>query len=157
MRLEEQVVNLELSKKLKELGVKQESLWYFIKEDDNEWSVEIEEYWDKIEGEWGAARHMREDMEYISAFTVAELGEMLPEFLEIDEKFKECSCKKTKKRISFKILLLDIKKSGSRDEWLVRYIRGNEVPYWERSYTEANARAKMLIYLLENNLISPKE
>ena len=47
MKLQNQVCSLELSKKLKELGVKQESLWYWIRDDDNV-GIGFSEYgWDK--------------------------------------------------------------------------------------------------------------
>src|SRR5207253_7805322 len=62
MNNEEQVTSLELSKKLKELGVKQESLWYWWK--SGHIFVEEERYagkqWEKL----------------ASALTVAELGGM---------------------------------------------------------------------------------
>jgi hypothetical protein len=65
MTIEEQVTSLEVSKKLKELGVKQESLWYWWKA--GHIFVEERRYagrqWEKL----------------ASAFTVAELGEMLPD------------------------------------------------------------------------------
>lgn len=68
MKLEQQVTSLEISKRLKELGVKQES--YFI------W---VEEGWrhipflsDRNHGYVGSC----------SAFTSSELGEMLPNCIE---------------------------------------------------------------------------
>ena len=69
MKLENQVVNLELSKKLKELGVKQESyFWHrFFKADDGD------DYY--ILGVHDKPAMLPED---ISAYTVAELLEMSP-------------------------------------------------------------------------------
>ena len=67
MKLEKQVCSLELAKKLKELGVKQESLWY--------WNQTFEAkrkphpYLFEVQG-WDKTHHK------YSAFTVAELGEM---------------------------------------------------------------------------------
>ncbi len=60
MNLEQQVVNLELARRLKALNVKQESLF--------NWLEGIIVY--------GHCGHKGND--YVSAFTVAELGEMLP-------------------------------------------------------------------------------
>ncbi len=67
MKKENQVSNLELSRKLKDLGVKQESSWYWI-----------------VPGIPGLEPYLadhkkRTTGETFSAFTVAELGEMLPD------------------------------------------------------------------------------
>jgi hypothetical protein len=74
MLLEYQVVSLELAKKLKELGVKQESLFYWVHANGDgigSWdqTIPIISYIPKIEN-----YHLT----IASAFTVAELGEMLP-------------------------------------------------------------------------------
>jgi hypothetical protein len=105
MKLENQVCSLELAKKLKELGVKQESLFYWVR------------HWN--EGKWVDKLFYLKDEDdkvnsFTSAFTVAELGEML-----------------TKQQIKNSL-------DGSND-------------------TETNARAKMLIYLVENKLIEGGE
>ena len=67
-----QVSDLESSRKLKELGVKQESLFYWTKLDLKDWEIQqgIEEY---------SADYFGESIpsDGISAYTVAELGEML--------------------------------------------------------------------------------
>ena len=59
--LEKQVCSLELAKKLKELGVRQESIFYWEKRDG--WELVDDPYDDQFE--------------LYSAFTVAELGELL--------------------------------------------------------------------------------
>ncbi len=109
MKLENQVVNLELSKKLKELDCPQDSLWY----------------WTGVNVEW----ELRQGLGQYSAFTVAELGEMLPR--------NYYSCKLKKGWFMFK--------SSSKQDY-------EDMPELKTD-TEANARAKMLIYLLENKLI----
>ena len=70
MKLEDQVCSLELAKKLKELGVKQESLfyWWFVRNDMGD-DVFVSDT-KPVNG-----------TEYWSAFTVAELGEMLPKYI----------------------------------------------------------------------------
>jgi len=130
MELSKQVVSLELAKKLKELGVKQESLfWWRMLTKEDGWEI-----WDSPSDAGG--------YECFSAFTVAELGEMLPEVLKDDEGIR---------------FNLNIWKDS--DVWYVSY-------WWEEDtrrssdmkietffeYTEADARAKMLIYLVENGL-----
>lgn len=109
MKLESQVCSLELAKRLKELGVDQESLWYW-----NEYSdlnCVLVSPADKLG-------------ENFAAFTVAELGEML-KGQEFDVIFgKE------------KVIL----------------VRGHLEEY--SAETEADARAKMLINLIENKLVT---
>jgi len=114
---EYQVCNLELSKRLKELGVKQESLWYWdhiIDKDDfdkGEYNLSFKEC------------HHGDTDDLICAFTVAELGSLL------------------RKQNDFYIPYLD----GHNKGWIS--------PASTESDTEANARAKMLIHLIENKLI----
>ncbi len=111
MTLEQQVTSLELSKKLKDLGVKQESLFW--------WGKKMG--FTKIEilhkGNSGGIE--------CAAFTVAELGEMLP----LSTKFYR-----------------SVDQIG---KW-VCWCQGLDII---REDTMVNAAAKMLVYLLENNLI----
>lgn len=150
MKLENQVCNLELSKKLKKLGVKQESLFY----------------WTPEETEGSYLIYRGKEKPYfadISAFTVAELGEMLPKQLRL--KIKKGQCKQgCDIHNEWIIAQLDISKTNC-DEWLVFYTWGigteNEDAYsnhWigEIDQNEANARAKMFIYLIENKLLKAK-
>jgi hypothetical protein len=115
MKLENQVVSLDLAKRLKELGVKQESLFYWhdseVISDDSRLRVP----------------------EDVSAFTVAELGEMLP-------------------------VNSETKRIAVTNEWYCRFrhwkANGHGYDeYQQDAKTEADARAKMLIYLLEKGLI----
>jgi hypothetical protein len=72
MKLEQQVTSLELSKRLKELGVRQESLFYFF---GNKAELEA------MRGYGGPEILLEGDYSWavrVSAFTVAEIGEMLP-------------------------------------------------------------------------------
>jgi hypothetical protein len=116
MIIEQQVCSLELAKRLKELGVKQESLFYWqffpghnfiIHDKDKSNHYETETY---------------------SAFTVAELGEMLPDWNEsVKRAYKDWVC-------------------------IIRN-KNTDINWHSFGETEANARSKMLIYLLENGLI----
>lgn len=120
MELEDQVVSLELAKKLKEAGVKQESyfVWAKLGEMPEKWNVQ------------------RKDTQYpdeYAAFTVAELGEMLPAFI---------------RRHDQKMCELWLKREQSR--WLISY-RGYVTLKIQAS--EADARADMLLYLIENGLV----
>lgn len=128
MKLEQQVCSLELAKRLKGLGVKQESLFWWVKvKHDGEHFVKMEgtiAYWE--------AKRLGFDDIY-SAFTVAELGEMLPAGIVQTDK-----CKKE----------TDLK------EWAL-YLAGSKHHVF--SDNEADARAKMLIYLIENKLQTIKE
>jgi len=104
--LEKQCVSLELAKRLKELGVSQVSIFY----------------WDKT-GTWVNFSPSVGNGEY-SAFTVAELGNILKEY--------------NGKMIPF-----------TEQGWCFL----NKKNVLECAYTEADARAKMLIYLVENGLL----
>lgn len=117
MELEKQVVSLELAKKLKELGVKQNGLFYWahVNHDGKEYDAIFKGY-----------IRPGEPMEYIaSAFTVAELGELCP--YEIWNAVKNAA-NESVKAIIFNGVLFE-------------------------ADTEADMRAKMLIYLIENKLI----
>lgn len=117
MKIEEQVCSLELAKCLKELGVKQESHFYYEWYSDSAYSLGhllIEDYAP------GATM--------ISAFNVSELGEMLPFFWDSGKRIDDYICRVFEKNVSDTIASF-----GS---------------------SEADARAKMLIYLIENGLIN---
>ena len=115
MKLENQLTNLKLSQKLKELGVKQKSQFYWT---NLEWERREEDNFAITSGkvEWHLENSKVENKEYkdnyYSAFTCAELGEML----------------KWKEAIIFGL-----------PEKVKELLKDND--------TEANFRAKMLIYL----------
>jgi len=137
MKIEQQVCSLELSKKLKELKVKQESLYYW-------WQIIDTKIFETVGNPFisdkrgiystdkKSDKYIKENYRY-PAYTVAELGEMLPNGLDYMV-------------TTTKVI----------DKWmcLCEHIEGalRRKTNREFSTTEANARAKMLIYLLENNL-----
>ena len=148
MKLNQQVSNLELSQKLEKLGVKQESLFQwaeFIRFDEMK-SGEIKQsrpYWHLIlfphmkpEGEEKTVWYELSGKEMISAYTVAELGEMLPWGIPYPKPST--------------LQILKREKGG----WIIHYSNKFSKIHQENADTEANARAKMLIYLLENKLIT---
>jgi len=112
MKLEDQVCSLELAKQLKELGIEQESVF--------NWTP------NPTDKDWGSPRILQgkgawPEIHLVSAFTVAELGEMIEE---------ECySC-------------------FSEESWSAGYLPDMEYVHSKihGEETEANARAKMLIY-----------
>lgn len=138
MELEKQVCPLDLAKRLKELGVKQESLYAYI----------LSEYGfidgQKYENKYMLTFHEISNSPHkYCAFTVAELGEMLPAVLWPDD-------------INGELVRLDFMK-GKNDRWLiVYYTKEDKPPYLCLiADTEANARAKMLIELIEKKLYEP--
>lgn len=77
MKLEQQVTSLELSKRLKELGVKQESIWYWVKSNQTAFPnpTLIRDF------EYEESKSFAPAFQYqyaYSAFTLAELFEMMP-------------------------------------------------------------------------------
>lgn len=135
MRLEEQVCSLELAKRLKELGVRQESAfyWQFPKPMEslpfNKRPFEERHDWFLTNS--GNLEWCKEEMR-TAAFSVAELGEMLPS----------------------EITLSNGKKAwlwcGKMDRLEVCYDDTDTAPLFFHADTEANARAKMLIHLIEH-------
>jgi hypothetical protein len=85
MKLEEQVCSLDLAKRLKELGVKQESHWYWITSEvndrwilvDNSFHGSCDGYeYCQCESVEDLANDVEQDEEF-HAYSVAELGEIL--------------------------------------------------------------------------------
>ncbi len=144
MKLEKQVVNRELSEKLKELGVKQESFWY--------WCEERERQGEEITGcklyrkDIAKARMLNvPDLKTFSAFTVAELGEMLPARIIVK---------------NHHVAWLEMQIQGVQAGWSCQYRIVSASPRIFKFFedkTMANAGAKMLIYLIENNLLKKED
>jgi hypothetical protein len=141
MRIEDQVTSLELAKRLKELGVRQESLFWWVDEGRYvpSWRVKFKK---KAQVHWAS----RQEERFVSAFTVAELGELLPQRLFFEDGY------------FYGNVYFETYPLNTTSGWLCNYVatRGTVLinPYLEEAHTEADARAKMLIYLLENDLIS---
>ena len=83
MKLESQVCSLELAKRLKELNCKQESLWWWYKNPRTQYKIGLShsEYIFELLPHSLIALAKTSYKRY-SAFTVAELGEMLPSWNE---------------------------------------------------------------------------
>lgn len=143
MELEKQICSLALAQKLKELGVNQQSYFY--------WKHLTDSPTGPIDS-WVLVDYGSSSFSYsyyhVSAFTVAELGEMLPVGTVIP--MKTVVGKWWRKSI------LIIKKLANSDKsWHIYYVNPNteakSISF--TADTEANARAKMLIYLWENKLL----
>lgn len=124
MNLEDQVVSLDLAKKLKELGFEHESLFYWVMFSSESGGNGNYFLVDKKE---------RESGDYIfpvSAYTVAELGKMLPGNIHQHSMFVD----------------------RFHDKWLIgySYVYDDDKPFMN---TEADAKAELLIYLKTNNLL----
>lgn len=146
MKLEDQVCSLELAKRLKSLGVSQESAFYWCLTTIGMKLVFQTETIAKgarlsyIYAIYGETGYECTDKDiFASAFTVAELGEMLP--------------------LGYVSYLHN---KGHFPFWETCKIEENHVhfgtPHFHndlRADTEANARAKMLIYLIEQGIAKP--
>lgn len=135
MNLESQVVSLELAKRLKELGVKQESLYGWSLTNSKLKHNEVVLTCAQAITHRLYNCHLQKET-YISAFTVSELFELLPLQIKYEGEILELYCYYGKNRC------------------YVSYVfEGEHIEIEEYAETEANARAKMLIHLLENGLI----
>lgn len=158
--MEKHVTSLELSKRLKELGVHQKSLfWHEL---------------NNIDGGIGTGEMVySKDMSvpvyysygYISSFLASELGEMLPRY--IADKDQPLSGVKGKQYpLIIECLADDYSSDNKINGWRIRY--GDTKVKVDSEYklnsagiyyvgSEADARAKMLIYLLEQRIINVED
>lgn len=116
MELEQQVCSQELASRLKTLGVKQESYFYW--------------YCGKVLRANQLTQELRRGAPPVSALTVAELGELLP-----------------RNFISWRDSVV------GRQWWLCDDRTKGPTDTYAMANTEADARAKMLVYLFENGLM----
>jgi len=129
MNIETQVVSLELAKELKENGYPQEGVWWWQIYNDNSWHLKLGQCATAAE----AVLNIRN--QWCTAPTVAELGERLP-FGIVSGKTRERYACSLHFGTPFPCGL------NNRDLWTIT-----------RTNTEANARAKMWLYLKKNGLL----
>lgn len=125
MKVEDQVTSLELSKRLKELGIKQDSLFYWINPNlENGLSDYLVSF---------GKRGNKNDL---SAFTVAEVGILLPDEILLDGNilYKNYFCGNS---------LYSIAYSHPSGRIGIEEFGNNEV----------EVRSKMLIYLIKKGII----
>lgn len=129
MQLSDQVCNLELSMRLKELGIPQDSLFKWIKANHptEECSGYFVEYSPTNENYNDTHVHEEWTLTSWAAYSVAELSELLP-------------------------IMVQIYKS-SKSHWECVY-EPDGIGFVGK--TEADTKAKMLIHLLENKLVELK-
>lgn len=166
MRLEDQVITLGQAQRLKELGVKQDSLFYHIM------NKVIEIGYEGIK----MREHLNQPkktgipvdggvIQYYSAFTVAELGVMLPEWIyKGGEEYRRRQWRNTEDQYSEEEREIGLTKLGYCICYEVcmthtkRISIGKDAEGVETRYAaEAAARASMLIHLLESKLITAEE
>jgi len=134
MNIEQQCCSLELAKRLRELDIKQGYSLFYWDDSSNTPRLLFYKELQGIHEKFAAC-----ECDYYSAFTAAELGEILPKRIEINGIYS---------------FLTQIP-SANLKYWCLFYrndfssLKGCET----HDETEANARAKMLIYLIENKLI----
>lgn len=127
--MEWQVTNQELSKKLKELGVPQESAFYWVLMPSAAKGV-LGQLGLIFKGYLEEPRYSRMMEKVASAFTCSELGALLP---------------------PRPYILPAKQEDGWGGNWYLR-IDGKDI----EEKTEADARAKMLIHLIETGILNPK-
>ena len=81
MRKEDIVVSLELAKRLKEVGVRQESMLFWVRwKDKDKWSIRCPDEYMREEWKFSPL------VECYSAYTATELMEKLPERIRVSER-----------------------------------------------------------------------
>lgn len=147
--LESQVSNVELSQKLKQLGLNKRSLfswWEVTKKGihrDKGWYLEISTA--KIGKTFLVGR------ELVHAYISTELGELLPHHL--NEHFAFTTYKMDDK--GWWVDYVDMRPETICHPFIFYGLGGVELAVGQSEKTEADARAKLLIFLLENHLINP--
>jgi hypothetical protein len=131
MEIEHQVVSVGLAKELKELGVKQDSIWIWVKRVNDKYGLVLE--WDV---------DLRK--ETYSAYTVAEIDDMLPDHVKKGNIEYYLFITKTNKTESFAL-----------SEYYISYVDISYTHYLhsEREDKGVDAHAKMWIYLKKEGLI----
>lgn len=148
MDVEKQVCSLELSKKLKELNINQESIFYYEVFTENSYKIHFASHSFKVfEGD-----------NIYSAFTVAELGNIIPNYV---------LTKDAEPFNGFRIFIekfLSVEDNHTKNNWVINYYCDSVEIQGEQAFVSkkltsniydpnlADAMAKMLIYLIEKGI-----
>lgn len=143
MKLEDQIVSLVLAKKLQDISVTKESWFYWVKmSNDNSAIHSFKDIW----------THGATDKIIAPAYTVAELWEMLPGSF-YSEDYKKAYYLASEKMEDEDVPYIISYEDNNGDVYFANY---PENPARLYHWKEADLRAEMLIYLIENNLIDLK-
>ena len=127
-----QVCSPAVAQQLKAVAVPQDSVWYWVASSRGKYPLLF------------TAEEVAEmplfHIVAVSAFTVGELGELLPSTIEQNGEVLRFLCEKSARGFTVAYVL-------SRGEKQTRLER--------KAPSEAEARAQMLLYLVENNLYTP--
>lgn len=141
MNLEDQVCSLELAKRLKELGVNSSSLFYWVSKkvtlsgkDVRCFSIEYIHWFDDL-----ADSDSLNNYEYYPAYSVAEIGHMFPQ-----------NCP------PLQYWMAKISTSNMDSLWQGDIVYAGKSAKIFNAEKEADLRAEMLIFLIENKLYEPK-
>lgn len=141
MDLVSQITSKRLSRELKELGVKQNSqfYWWGNREKTKLLPIHRTQIFESII-DYGIKNNR-----YCSAFTVAELGRMLPDTFFNGKEMYEMHFRNFVKSL----------KNNTRTFYVTVETFADDVPRYLhiKDGNEANARAKMLIFLIKNKLV----
>ena len=146
MMPEQQVVSLELSKKLKELGVPQESQFYWeVPQDQRRVHHGVIPIVNELPGKGNVRSRF---FFYYSALTAAELRELLPPSIPLyQDSLENADLRITREYNST---------TKTINEWCCWYKRSDNGSALIEQFggsSQTDALAKMLIYLLENRLL----
>ena len=139
MKLKDIVCDLEYAEKLKELGLVKEGIFKYYNPpivDNRPYEVS-----DEFELTDSPSYTIAPHFNPINTYTVAEFGEMLPEYIEYNDT---------------EIFLTSYKVDGSYESIYSNVVTGKEI-FHKSDPKEANARAKLLIWLIENKHVNPEE
>ncbi|HJY22880.1 MAG TPA: hypothetical protein VJ279_08355 [Hanamia sp.] len=137
MRLENQVCSLQPSKKLHELGLNHPSIFVWEYFNDKAYAVKYYPF-AVVRDEFNES-----NLQIYPAYTVAELGEILPDYL-----YPKSASGHDRPLFMTKV----------EDVYIVSILNPNQTMY-PRFYSknEADARAEMLIYLIEDGFIKTND
>lgn len=163
MKLEDQVISLELAKQLKGLGFEQKSLFYWCKAKFDATGIEFDSWYLRGINTSGLPHNNHSQFarpnskywsDYASAYTVAELGEMLPYELETKDNFYALSIDKADNNL-WGVIYSNLRQVESELPKVTLTI--DRILESTMDISLAEAMGQMLIHLVEQGIIKPEE